>query len=103
MTNLFTTAGNNIEGNEEVGAVAGRDINSWTRPWQHDNAFVRLLGQQLRGASISDMMGTIGLSVGLCREILRGGEMKFDRFIGLLILAFGLLEVGSPALDTPIN
>jgi hypothetical protein len=32
----------NIEGNEQANTVAGRDRDSWTRPWEHDNALMRI-------------------------------------------------------------
>ncbi|KAL7783451.1 hypothetical protein V8C37DRAFT_406643 [Trichoderma ceciliae] len=103
MDNLFATAGENIEGNVEARRVAGRDINSWTRPWQHDNAFVRLPVQFLRRLldavlrpSNRKAVGATGLYICFLREILRERKMKFDRIIVRVFMSWKIVQQETP-------
>ena len=72
----FQRASINIEDDEETTLLPGQSLNSWRRPWQHDNPFIRLPSHFIRylwhNPQVFWYLGTVALCGGLLEQIVEG-------------------------------
>ncbi|KAL7813522.1 hypothetical protein V8C44DRAFT_47768 [Trichoderma aethiopicum] len=65
-----------MEDSEETSLLSDQDRASWRRPWQHDNAFIRLPSQSIRhvwrNPQLIWYLATIALCGILLKQIIEG-------------------------------
>ncbi|KAL7812766.1 hypothetical protein V8C26DRAFT_406508 [Trichoderma gracile] len=74
----------NMEHDEETALLSDQDRDPWRRPWQHDNAFIRLplhfIRHVWRNPQLIWYLATIALFGVLLKQVIEG------RFSGLTIM-----------------